>query len=318
MTSELCSCAMSSRAQSTWLFGPVSDVFLGAGLLYLLAIFGMTVSGFAVHESMSPATVAILITIFSGTHYGTTLLRVYEHEAERRTYRVFTVYATVAMIAALGGALYSPIAGSLLITIYLTWSPWHYTGQNYGISMMFLRRRGVDVTPRIKSWLHASFILSYVSVFLNFHFEGGISQTDPLGYTSGATSGFQFIGLGLPAVLRTWLLPAVGLGYVVTTFGSIAMLLRGSTLKAVSPALVLLATQAAWFAVPHLSLYFDLDNHIPALNLKGDRNFQAYFLWAALGHAIQYLWITTYYARSDQRWQGYGSFFTKAFVFGNA
>ena len=67
---------------------------------------------------------SLLILIVSGAHYGATLLRVYEHRAERDTYRIFTVYGTFAMLAMLVGALYSPMAGSLLISLYLTWSPW--------------------------------------------------------------------------------------------------------------------------------------------------------------------------------------------------
>ena len=93
----------------------------------------MIVGGDAARESISPMWGSLLILIVSGAHYGATLLRVYEHRAERDTYRIFTVYGTFAMLAMLLGALYSPMAGSLLISLYLTWSPWHCTGQNYGI-----------------------------------------------------------------------------------------------------------------------------------------------------------------------------------------
>ncbi|MBC8186875.1 MAG: hypothetical protein H8E78_01525, partial [Proteobacteria bacterium] len=148
--------AASAGNQNSWVFGPIPDLLFGSGLLYLVLISGMIVGGDAARESISPVWGSLLILIVSGAHYGATLLRVYEHRAERDTYRIFTVYGTFAMLAMLVGALYSPMAGSLLISLYLTWSPWHYTGQNYGIAVMFLRRRGVELAPATKRWLYAS------------------------------------------------------------------------------------------------------------------------------------------------------------------
>ena len=309
---------MSSRGSSPWLFGAAPDLLFGAGLLYALVLVAVTVGG-SVTAGIIPASILpFLVLIFSGAHYGGTLLRVFEYADDRRTYRTFTVYATGLMLALLLGALHSPVAGSLLITIYLTWSPWHYTGQNYGIALMFLRRRGVEISPAAKRWLYASFVCSYLSVFVNFHFDGGVGQADPLGYTAVGSSGFEFVSLGLPGVVRSILLPLIALGAV----GSIAvagfLLVRASSFRAVGPAALVVFTQAAWFSIPHLSFFFEIGGFIPALSLDREGSFQSYFVWAALGHAVQYLWITSYYARRDERWRGFSSYLTKAFVFGNA
>jgi tetratricopeptide (TPR) repeat protein len=309
---------MATRDQSAWLFGSTPDILLGAGLLYLLIIAAVIAAGPGVTGAFPASLFAYLVLIISGSHYGATLLRVYEHEAERRTYRAFTVYGTIAMLGALVGALHWAFFGSLMISLYLTWSPWHYTGQNYGIALMFLRRRGVDVTPLAKRLLHASFVFSFLSFFLNVHFEGGVSRDDPLGYTSLASSGFQFITLGLPGEIRTVVLPMVGLSYVATVIGALFVLLRSSTAKAVAPTALLMLTQAVWFSIPHIGFYFDLGASIPAFDPQAGDNFRFYFVWTALGHAAQYLWITTYYARSDRRWRGYRRYLTKTFVFGNA
>lgn len=309
---------MSSSSSNAWLFGPIPDLLFGSGLLYFIVLAAVTMAGSADGGVLPAGTTSILILMFSGAHYGGTLLRVFEHADQRRTYRIFTLHATVLMILVLLGALYSPTAGSLLITIYLTWSPWHYTGQNYGIAVMFLRRRGVEISPAAKNWLYASFVLSYLSVFVNFHFEGGIGQSDPLGYSADASSGFQFVSLALPGAIRTVLLSIVGLAYLVAIGMSLFLLVRASNLKAVAPAGMVMLTQSAWFAIPHLTNFAAIDTHIPALTLKGAGNFEAYFVWAAFGHAIQYLWITAYYAKKDPRWSGMPIYFVKAFVFGNA
>ena len=309
---------MSSRNQGAWLFGLLPDLFLGTGLLYLVVLSGLLAWGTAAREVIPAAWISYLVLIVSGSHYGGTLLRVYEHETERRAYRLFTVYGTVAMLVVLMGALYSPLAGSILITVYLTWSPWHYTGQNYGISVMFLRRRGVEISPLAKRLLHASFVFSFLSVFLVMHAEGTGGRGDPLAFSMQGLDSFQFISIGLPGALRNFLMPAVALGYAVSVAGVGTLLLRAGGLRAVAPAALIMLTQAVWFSIPYLGSHFDLAASFPALGaIEGD-TYQFYFVWVALGHAIQYLWITTYYARADSRWHGYGRYFAKVFVFGNA
>ena len=307
-----------SSIGNAWIFGPLPDLLFGSGLLYLLFIGGLIIAGSSAREAISPTWGSALILIVSGAHYGATLLRVYEHAAERNAYRLFTVYGTGVMLAVLVGALYSPLAGSALITLYLTWSPWHYSGQNYGIAVMLLRRRGIELTPTTKRWLYASFIFSFLSVFLNFHFEGGVSQGNPLGYTSLDATNFHFITMGLPGEWRLLLMPMVGIGYVVSILVAILLLLRSASLRAIGPTVLVILTQAVWFAIPHIGFYLDWTTGIPALNPIGGDRFRFYFLWTALGHALQYLWITTYYARSESRWGGYRRYFTKTFVFGNA
>jgi tetratricopeptide (TPR) repeat protein len=309
---------MTTRAQSAWLFGPLPDLLFGAGLLYLLLLGGLTLGGVSTPTFLPAGTLVWLILIISSAHYGGTLLRVYEDPQERRTYRRYTLHATLLILAVLIASLHSPITGSLMITVYLTWSPWHYTGQNYGIAMMFLRRRGVAIGPAAKRWLYASFVLSYLSVLLNFHFEGGIGQPDPLGYTASLSSGYRFLSLSLPGLVRSLVFPLVAVGYLVSIAASGFLLVRAAGPKAIAPASLVVLTQATWFSIPHIGFYTGLPEIIPTLDLRGEGSLPAFVMWAALGHAIQYLWITSYYARREQRWTGYASYFTKTLLFGAA
>ena len=56
-----------------------------------------------------------------------------------------------------------------IFTIYLTWSPWHYSGQNYGLFMMFARRAGADPDKAGRRALYGAFVVSYLILFLGFH-----------------------------------------------------------------------------------------------------------------------------------------------------
>lgn len=309
---------MSTRNPNTWLFGAIPDLLFGSGLLYLLIVTGLVVLGTTTHEMISADLVPYLILVVSGSHYGGTLLRVYERDAERRTYRLFTVHGTALMVVVLLFALYSPIVGSMLITLYLTWSPWHYTGQNYGIAVMMLRRRGVEISPTAKRWLYASFVFSFLSVFVTMHFEGSAGQVDPLGIRSLDPDAFQFISLGLPREIQRVVMPGIGVGIVSSLAIALTLLLQSGGVRAVAPAALLMFTQAVWFSIPYLGTYFALAARMPAFNAIDVDSYQFYFVWVALGHAIQYLWITAYYARADPRWRGFSRYFTKVFVFGNA
>ncbi|HEB90835.1 MAG TPA: tetratricopeptide repeat protein [Deltaproteobacteria bacterium] len=309
---------MSTPRQSAWLFGPLPDLMLGAGLLYLLFLAGLIAWGPAARAGIPASWIACLVLVVSGSHYGGTLLRVYEHGSERRTYRLFTTWGTAFWLLVLVAALHLPLLGSLLITLYLTWSPWHYTGQNYGIAVMFLRRQGVAITPAARRMLRASFVLSFLTVFLTMHFDGSTSPADPLGYRSLDGEGYRFLSLGLPTVWRSILMPIVGLGYLVSSTVAATLLVRTGGLRSFGPTALLMLTQAVWFSIPYLATTLGLSAKIPALEPTDTTSYQFYFVWVALGHAIQYLWITAYHARAHPDWRGFGRYFSKVFVFGNA
>ena len=68
-------------------------------------------------------------------------MRVYDQRRDRQAYALFALWATLALIALFFVALRSTLLASLLFTLYFTWSPWHYTGQNYGLADI---RRNLD------------------------------------------------------------------------------------------------------------------------------------------------------------------------------
>jgi hypothetical protein len=135
-------------AGAGWLYGPSVDLLLGAGGVYLFSVPLLVLLGRGAElETWSVALAAIFAIFISGSHYGATILRVYELREDRRKYALFAVWATLALCALFVLGLNSVLVGSLLITLYATWSPCHFAGQNYGVSLMFLRRRGITVEP---------------------------------------------------------------------------------------------------------------------------------------------------------------------------
>lgn len=305
---------MSSAAPAPqrWLFGPWADLLLGCGVLYMV---WFVVLGFALDDvqRVLPAGLLPLVLLFTGApHYGATLLRVYEQRESRRVYALFAVWATAALAALFVAGLHNLLLGSLLLTVYFTWSPWHYAGQNYGIALMFLRRRGVPISPAVKRLIYASFGLSFGLSFLAIHGAQPASDYAPLAAASGV---YAFLPLGIPRAPLAAALVLVGGAYLLSLAGAAVALLRVARPADLVPSALLCLSQALWFAVPVIARSLGLFQGFGSLSIGG----AAYvFLWIAVAHAIQYLWITTYYARHSDPDTSAGRYFAKALLAGAA
>ncbi len=282
------------HTSSRWLWGPTSDLLLGCGGWYFFAFAGLCLWGGAIRQGGGFEALPYMTLLFGTPHYGATLLRIYKSSADRRAYRFFTVYATLAVIALFAVGVHQPFVGSAILTLYLTWSPWHYSGQNYGIASMLLRKRGVAPSPQLKRILYLSFFLSFLLTFLVQHSGGsGSDHFAPLSY---AGAGYTFLPLGLPQPWAGYAITLVGLGYVGSWVVGAAGIVRAGGLAACGPALLLMASQSLWFSIPLAARYLDLGQGFEPLS----RNFtEYYFLWIAVAHSVQYLWVTSYYARSS-------------------
>ena len=279
---------MSATSPSrSWLYGPAPDLLLGCGLVYLLAL-GLQAAVGADLALYVPG--GVLVLLFSLPHYGATLIRVYENPTDRHRYWLFAIPVSFMLVMLLVAGLQRAWLGSLILTVYLTWSPWHYSGQNYGLFLMLAGRRGVVVTPLAKRLLHLSFVFSYALTFLALHGVEKGANYAPVSY--GATV-YSLLPLGIGGSWSGPLVAALGLAYVGTLVAAIALLLRAGSLAALAPSLGLAATQALWFSIPVLARYWGLGADSVLLGVYSGYG----FLWVAAVHAVQYLWVTTYYAK---------------------
>jgi hypothetical protein len=153
--------AASAPIADRWLYGPKTDVLLGCGLGYGLVLLWDLVAGQGALGPRPIPVVALLALFINTPHYGATLLRVYEHREDRHKYAIFAIHATILIAVAFVAGAHSVLLGSLLFTVYVSWSPWHFSGQNYGLALMLLRRRGVAITPWAKRLIYSSFLLSF-------------------------------------------------------------------------------------------------------------------------------------------------------------
>lgn len=263
-----------------WIHRPWLDLLVGCGgwSAPLLLISYLLVDNQARQWS---AVFYALALVCNYPHYMATIHRAYGRADDRSRYKLFTHYLTAALVAVGIAAHFQLGLLAWLFTAYVTWSPWHYTGQNFGLSMMFLRRGGVDVTPRDRQWLHAAFVASYVMLLAAFS-EG--ASRDPL-----------ILSAALPVAVSRTIQIGAGLVFLAAgamTFRSLARSLaaRGAGLGSLLPAITLYVTQALWFVVPIVLAWISTATTVQTRYSTGI---------LAVMHSAQYLWITHHFARKD-------------------
>ncbi|MBY0399522.1 hypothetical protein K2X89_04455 [Myxococcota bacterium] len=291
-----------------WVHGPIPDLLLGCGALFMLVALAFSVAGGALFRAVPPYVPEILIALVSAPHYGATLVRVYDRREDRRDYFAYSVVASLALLALFGAALALPLVASILATVYLTWAGWHYTGQNYGIAAMFLRRRAVPFDDTVRRLLHASFVLSFLFVLFVAH-----AQLEAIADPGREA---RFIPLAIPAGVNGVVMPILLVAYAGTTIGWIVLLARrAERLVDLVPTLLLAGVQLLWWSLPYLARFYGFGAGAVAIDWNARSLF---FPWVAGAHAIQYLWITAYYARSSGPWHGGARYYASILTAGLA
>ena len=263
------------HSASPWIYRPWLDLTVGCGAwsapLLAIALFMP-----ATHSHAWAMTFYLLAIVFNYPHFMATIYRAYHTRENFDKYRFVTLHVTL-LILATGVLMHaSPRLFPGIFTLYIYWSPWHYSGQNYGLLMMFAKRSGAVVTPGERKWLRGAFIASYCMLLGSF-VTGG--SNDPLILTPGLSAKFTLpLRLGL------------GITFALFTFMGFRRIVREHGARAVLAPLTLAFTQFLWFVLPTL-LELNSASQVPQTRYSSG-------ILAVL-HATQYIWITSYFQRRE-------------------
>ena len=272
-----------ATAGALWIYNPWLDLIVGCGAwsapLLLIAYLSITANTL----TWSVAFYGLAL-FFNYPHYMATIYRAYHREADFNRYRIFTVHITflVLLTAVLSHFWFSALPW--IFTLYLTGSPWHYSGQNYGLFMMFARRAGAEPTRKQRHAIYSAFLLSYAILFVNFHTG---PSADPL-----------FISLNLPGRFSSALLIVLAVAFIGCSAYGLSSLIGQTGWRGMVPSLTLFATQFTWFLLPTVLSLGD-GFHVPQSRYSTGV--------LAVMHSAQYLWITSYYARREALAEGRSS-----------
>lgn len=275
--------AAGAHAQNPWIYRPWIDLTVGCGAWsapLLLAGFYFANS----HGRAWSVAFYFLALLANYPHFMATVYRAYHQRDEFEKYRLYTIH--VALLLALTGVAAHVWYALLpwIFTLYICWSPWHYTGQNFGLLMMFARRAGVAPTEKERAALRVSFVASYVLLMLSFH--------------TGASEDPMILSLGLPAKLTLPARASLAVFFLAVSGWAVTSLARRSSLRKVLPVAMLTVTQFLWFLLPAI-LELGSGQEIPQTRYSSG-------ILAVL-HSTQYLWITSYYQRKEARAAGHSN-----------
>ncbi len=214
---------------------PVDVMLIGGASLVLYAIFRMRPE---LASSPSVASLAAtLVWVCNYPHFASTNYRLYHSRASIAQYPLTSYVTPMVLTAAVIGCYLSPDEiAPLFIKLYLLWSPYHFSGQTLGITMVYARRTGFV----IDGWLRHSLT---AFIFLTFAVQSAWAE---VGLHVNPFYGVEYPTLGVPVWLPQMLTKVMWISLAAT----IALLLW----KAINngprvPLIVVLPafTQYVWF-----------------------------------------------------------------------
>ncbi|MDX6770762.1 MAG: hypothetical protein SF051_14600 [Elusimicrobiota bacterium] len=119
---------------------PVADALCVGGLLSLAALLLVRDPGAAWYR----AAVPFLSLFLNMAHFSASTVRLYGRTGAGESAPAFTYLGPLAALAGVSAAIaLAPWCGRAVNALYMTWSPWHYSLQAYGLCVLYAHRAGL-------------------------------------------------------------------------------------------------------------------------------------------------------------------------------
>lgn len=237
-------------APSRWYFVHPAVDLCCAGGLSLLA-FGAAMmspwyseSGLALPNALVFA--GFLQWIINWPHFSATSFRLLSHAENRREFPLTTfVIPTLVGTGILSSLYWSETVAPYFIKFFMLWSPYHFTAQSLGISLLYARRAGYGISMNerraLSAFLYGTFLVS--------------TARAEVSVTAQSYYGITYPGLGVPSELVTILSTVMyGGGALFLLFALLRFLKKGETLPGII--VIVAAAQFVWFVVGYYSPSF--------------------------------------------------------------
>ena len=205
--------------------GPVDYLLIGGMSILTLAAFSL--AGFSRTTVLpnSPGQVhwligltGVLLWVTNWPHFAASSYRLYHSKANVRQYPMTALVVPWVVLAFAVGAFLAPaVVAPYFVKLFLVWSPYHFSGQTIGVTLIYFRRAGI----RIGKWqrLALSTFVYGTFVSMNVNAEFGIAQYEYYGIkypTFGLPDwGRETLGMPLLSLIPMVAMYAGGIGFLL-------------------------------------------------------------------------------------------------------
>lgn len=249
--------------------GPAFDLLVIGGGLSLIAL-GVILGVRAELGARIPQDLTLpLILLTTSAHFASSTVRLYTKPDAFRTLPAMTMlFPAIALAVTLVALRWPELIGRNLFLLYLSWSPYHYAAQTFGLSSMYSARAGMGLSGNDRRLLWWSCMLPFMHNFV-YSNGSGLAWFVPASV---------FIDQPQLLALRSALIWVTGVG----VFAAPALLLgmlrfrTGRMVPVIVPCLLI--SNGVWWTL---------------------LQYESAFLWATIFHGLQYLAIVLVFHLKD-------------------
>ncbi len=148
-------------------FNPAAEYLLVGGGLSLLATAFLRFGPYHPVAYTGTALATVLLASNSA-HFASSTVRLYSKPDAQRTWPFLTMAFPLVALAVLTVCVAMPASlGRHLQALYLTWSPYHYAAQAYGLAVLYSYRSGCKLSVTDKRLLRATALVPFVYAFIS-------------------------------------------------------------------------------------------------------------------------------------------------------
>ena len=115
----------------------------------------------------NPKALPLLILLSNSAHFAASTVRLYTKPGTFQQHPYLTMAFPLASIVLLASCIALPLQlGVHLQALYLTWSPYHYAAQAYGLAIIYCVRSGYSLTAVEKKIFRAICMLPFLLAFI--------------------------------------------------------------------------------------------------------------------------------------------------------
>ena len=135
----------------------------------LTILFALLALGEAANTvNMAPYVLPLAMAV-NFPHFSATVYRLYQNPDNLRAFPLTAICLPTLLFGAVVAALSQPqLIAPYFVMLYLLWSPYHYSGQTVGLTMVYARRAGFRIGPRerlaLSGFVFSTFVCGLIRI----------------------------------------------------------------------------------------------------------------------------------------------------------